>query len=173
MLHHRGRPLLLSVSVALGLVTMLGLSSCSSDGSDGATPTTKTGGDVSEPGGDDTDSAAGGGSARVTIGEDTWEFAPVVCGFGEEETGVEGAVFNLSAGKDKINLYAAAEPGRNYFELSDLGALGDDDGLSWMTADEPDFEVDGRNLSGTFDVVSTGSDSIQVTESAEFEAVCP
>ena len=182
MLHRRGRPLLLSALVALGSMTSFGLSSCSSDGGDNAAPTTAADTDATQPSGDDTGDAAaggtpsdasGGGTARITVGEDTWEFEQVVCAFGEEGTGIPGAVFNMAASKDRISLYAADEPDRAYLELTDLDTMDDDDGLSWTTVDDPKFAVDGRKLAGSFDVVHLGVDGSQETQAAQFEAVCP
>lgn len=178
MLHHRRRPLLLSTLVAVGLVASFGLSSCSSDGSDAKAPTKEADSSATQPDGDDTggDAATGeaggsGGTARITIGDETWEFEQVNCGFGEEETGVEGAVFNMAASKDRISLYAADEPDRAYLELADLDTA-DDGGLNWTTVGDPVFEVDGRQLSGTFDVVHMGDDGSQDEATAVFEADC-
>lgn len=179
---HRRRPLLVSTLVTVSLMASLGLSSCSSDGSDGAAPSKGSDPEATQPDGDRTldgpdDDAASqpggsaGGTARITVGDQTWEFDQVACAFGEEETGIEGAVFNMAASKDRISLYAADEPDRSYVELADLDEM-DDGGLNWFTTDDPGFAVDGRTMSATFDVVHLNDDGSQDTATAQFEADC-
>ena len=180
---HRRRSLLISSVVTVGVVASLGLSSCSSDGSDGAAPAKGTDAMTTAPDGDSTveddkiedvtgqPGIGGGGTAKITVGDETWEFDQVACAFGEEETGIEGAVFNMAASKDRISLYAADEPDRSYVELTDLDAV-DEGGLSWFTTEDPGFEVDGRTMSGTFDVVHLNDDGSEDTARAQFEADC-
>ena len=51
----------------------------------------------------------GGGSARLVVGDQSWEFARVLCAFGEEQIGAEGAEFVLSSLQDGLQLYVLAD----------------------------------------------------------------
>lgn len=56
---------------------------------------------------EDMQASVGGGSATLTVGDQTWTFDSVLCAFGEEQTGQEGAEFNLSAIQNGLQLYAS------------------------------------------------------------------
>lgn len=92
---------------------------------------------------------SGAATASLTIGDHSWEFGQVVCAFGEEETGVEGAVVNFSARNGSLSLYLAAEADGNYIELSDLDDL--ENGVNHTTmgvgAPNPVIEVVDRSIS--------------------------
>ena len=51
----------------------------------------------------------GGGGATFTANGQTWEFSSVLCAFGEDQIGQAGAVFNLSAIADGVQLYASID----------------------------------------------------------------
>jgi hypothetical protein len=53
--------------------------------------------------------SAGGGGATFTANGQTWEFPSVLCAFGEDQIGQPGAVFNLSAIADGLQLYASID----------------------------------------------------------------
>jgi hypothetical protein len=93
-------------------------------------------------------SSGGTGSATITIGADSWDFANVRCGFGEEGTGVPGAIVNAAATQNGLSLYVADDGGGDsYIELSDLNDP--DDGLNWSTrgaSDTPTVTVDGKRV---------------------------
>lgn len=139
----------LVAALAAGLI-LFGTVGCSSDGSGSeaeekpAAGDTATGGTV-----DDAGDRAGSGRATVVIGDETWEFDQVTCAFGEEETGVEGAVVNFSARNGSLSLYLAAEADGNYIELSDLDDL--ENGVNHTTmgvgAPNPVIEVVDRSIS--------------------------
>ena len=51
----------------------------------------------------------GGGSARLVVGDDEWTFDSVLCAFGEEQIGQEGAEFVLSSIQDGLQMYASID----------------------------------------------------------------
>lgn len=61
-----------------------------------------------------------GGSATLTVGDQTWEFQTVICAFGEAQTGQEGAEFILSAIEDGMQLYATIDSWGHRVSLDDI-----------------------------------------------------
>lgn len=51
----------------------------------------------------------GGGGATLTANGQTWQFDSVLCAFGEDQIGVAGSVFNLSAIANGLQLYASID----------------------------------------------------------------
>ncbi len=106
----------------------------------------------------------GAGDATITIGDETWKFDSVGCGFGEEGTGVSGAVVNVSATKDRISLYVADDGDDDrYIELADLDDP--DEGMNWSTqslnGDVPDIVVEGKRVTSETTFYSdTGGESL-------------
>ncbi|MEZ5244328.1 MAG: hypothetical protein R2707_04460 [Acidimicrobiales bacterium] len=62
----------------------------------------------------------GGGSATLTVGDQTWTFDSVLCAFGEEMIGQEGAVFNLSSIQDGLQMYASIDSFGHSLSLNDI-----------------------------------------------------
>lgn len=115
--------------------------------------------------GGDTD-ATTDGSIVVEIGGRTWELDQVTCGFGEEETGVEGAELNLAAGDGSVSLYVAVEPDRTYIEFGEPESV--DGGTSYTTlgvgSPDPDIQIDGRSINATvafYDQSDFGADPVE------------
>lgn len=116
-----------------------------------------------------------GGSASVTIGEQTWDFDGVLCAFGPEEIGQEGAEFVLSAIGDGLQLYVSVDAMGHYVSLNDIENF-DDPTLSWEadqdSSGEGFVQVEGKEVSGaaTFiDYLSEGWDEVE----GSFEGSCP
>lgn len=102
-------------------------------------------------------SRAGFGRARITIGDETWAFEGVTCGFGEKGTGVSGGIFNASATAKGFALYVANDGGNDsYIKLND-----DNDpefGENWTTQDGeplPVINVDGKKVTAKAVFTST------------------
>ncbi len=68
----------------------------------------------------DLQESEGGGTATLTVGGETWTFGSVLCAFGEEMIGQEGAVFNLSGIQDGLQLYAATDSFGDLVSLNDI-----------------------------------------------------
>lgn len=69
-----------------------------------------------------TQASEGGGGATLTANGQTWEFSSVLCAFGEEQIGQPGAVFNLSAIADGLQLYVSIDNSgeSNSLSLNDI-----------------------------------------------------
>ena len=79
-----------------------------------------------------------GGSASITVGDETWAFDGVLCAFGAEETGQEGAEFNLSAIADGLQLYISIDEYGHTVSLNDIENF-ENPTVSW----ESDMSADG------------------------------
>jgi hypothetical protein len=62
--------------------------------------------------------SVGGGGATLTADGQTWEFSSVLCAFGEDQIGQPGAVFNLSAIADGLQLYVSIDDSGDSHSLS-------------------------------------------------------
>ncbi|MDO5735515.1 MAG: hypothetical protein Q4P15_03475 [Propionibacteriaceae bacterium] len=88
--------------------------------------------------------AEGGGRATFTAGDTTWEFDSVLCAFGEEAIGQEGAEFVLSSVKDGVQLYLSIDSYGHSMSLEDVKDF-DNPSVSLSQADS---SVDFFNLTG-------------------------
>lgn len=114
--------------------------------------------------------AAGGGSATLTVGDQTWTFDRVLCAIGEEETGQEGAELVLTSLQDGMQFYVAIGPGGHSVTLDDIEDF-DNPSVSLATwAQDPFIEIDGKNVSGQMTIADdlTGQDL-----EGSFEGTCP
>lgn len=101
--------------------------------------------DAAGAGGAEAAGGSGAGSATLTIGDHSWEFESVVCGFGEEEIGAEGAEFALQASSGSAMVYAAVDADHTYIEFNDSSPA--DPALAeFITAIEPTIEIDGTSI---------------------------
>jgi len=114
------------------------LAACGGTGGEGPAATLATGAGGDEPvvttGGEEIPAEAplpgsqeepvlpgsGSGSASITIGGETWQFDNVLCAFGEQEIGQEGAEFVLSAIEDGLQLYATIDSYGHSVSLDDI-----------------------------------------------------
>lgn len=164
----------LAVAVALLLAVA---TACSDD--DSATPAPDLPADdmaavddAADAAEDDAASAppATGGSATLVIGDDTWRFESVMCAFGEDEIGIEGATWNMAARDGSLSLYAAIDADDDvYIELGDLG---DDEAPNLMTVGAVEIVLDGTSASGSGTFVDINGDT-GVELPGTLEAVCP
>lgn len=119
--------------------------------------------------------AAGGGSASLTVGGDTWDFASALCAFGEEMIGQAGAEFNLSAIQDGLQLYLSIDSYGHSASLKDIEDY-ENPSVSLDTEFGPSegsefIEVNGNQVSGEAEFVDGASDPPQ-TVPGSFEATC-
>lgn len=177
---HPFGPLRSRTLVALGATVALtfGVAACSGDDDDATTPansgnaSTAPADDRSEGGeggeGDAPDLPATGGSASLTVDGQTWEFTSLQCAFGEEETGIEGAILNMAARNGPLSLYIALEPDGDYIEIADI----ETDDLNLMSDGNVDATVDGKNVTATANFL----DHVEYTGEAlpgTLELTCP
>jgi hypothetical protein len=131
---------------------------------------------------EDVQDAQGGGSATFTANGQTWEFPSVLCAFGEDQIGQPGAVFNLSAIDNGLQLYASIDDSGAVHSLS-LNDIEDFENpsvsLSMNSLLAGAFGVptefltlDGTEVTGS--VVMIDDTTNQPTDApAEFSATCP
>ena len=116
-----------------------------------------------------------GGSASVTIGDQTWDFDGVLCAFGPEEIGQEGAEFVLSAIGDGLQFYISVDAMGQFVSLNDIENF-EDPALSWEAdqdaSGEGFIQVDGKDVSGEATFIDYISESWDEVEGS-FEGSCP
>jgi hypothetical protein len=114
--------------------------------------------------------AEGGGSATITAGDETWTFDSVLCAFGEEETGQEGAEFVLSSIQDGLQFYISIDDFGHSVSINDIEDF-ENPSVSLSSVGGEDFiTLDGKDASG--EVTMTEDDGTGAVE-ASFEATCP
>ena len=115
----------------------------------------------------------GGGSATLTVGDQSWTFDSVLCAIGEEEIGQDGAVFVLSSLQDGIQLYLdITEQFGHSASLSDTSDFENPSVSLDSTGPYTDIILDGTSFTGTGEFLDS------TTESAErapgtFSGTCP
>lgn len=118
--------------------------------------------------------AAGGGSATVTIDGETWEFDSILCAFGEEEIGQEGAELVVSATADGLQFYVSVDSFGDSISLNDIEDF-ENPSVSWDASEfggaEVTIEADGKDVTGSSD--SFISEVTDTQASGSFEATCP
>ncbi len=126
--------------------------------------------------------AEGGGGATLTANGQTWEFPSVLCAFGEDQTGQEGSIFNLSAIADGLQLYVSIDDSGASHSLS-LDDITDFENPSVSLSVDPftaaaagaseDFlTLDGKSVSADV-VMIDGITGMPTAEPAQLTATCP
>lgn len=116
--------------------------------------------------------AVGGGSATLTVGDQTWTFDSVLCAFGEEQIGQEGAEFNLSAIQDGLQLYASVDSFGHSVSLNDIQDFENPSVSLDAFPGDAEIVLDGKNVAATASFVDSTSDSFEGVEGS-LEAACP
>ncbi|HSO69772.1 MAG TPA: hypothetical protein VLQ67_09060 [Arachnia sp.] len=114
-----------------------------------------------------------GGSASLTVGDETWDFDGVLCAFGPDEIGQEGAEFVLSAIADGVQFYLSIDEFGHSASIHDVQNF-EDPTVSWdsdMSADGF-ITVSGKEASGEVGFVDYESDLMESVPGS-FEATCP
>jgi hypothetical protein len=122
----------------------------------------------------------GGGGALLTVGDESWSFDSVLCAFGEEEIGQEGAEFVLSAIQDGLQLYVTIDGFGQSVTLDDVEdfqnpSVGLSDAYSYgaATGDTDFIQVDGNSVTVSAPFVDTLGDSLGEPVDGTLEATCP
>lgn len=126
-------------------------------------------------GGSDVSAAAGGGSATLTVGDQTYEFDRARCAFGSEETGRDDTEFVLSAIQDGLQLDATINTRFGHVvSLDDIEDF-ENPRVGWSAGGPGSdageiIQVDGRRVS----VEATFTDEVSGdTAEGTLSAVCP
>lgn len=121
----------------------------------------------------DLQESQGGGSATFTVGDQTWTFDSVLCAFGEEMIGQEGAVFNLSSIQDGLQMYASIDSFGHSVSLDDITDFANPSVSFASSFDAGEFiELDGKNVSAETGFMDNTSDNFDQTPGT-FTATCP
>lgn len=121
---------------------------------------------------EDLQEAVGGGSATLVVGEQTWTFDGLLCAFGEEQIGQEGAEFNMSAIQDGLQLYASIDSFGESVSLNDIEDFENPSVALEAFPGDAEIVLDGKNVSATASFVDDTSDSFEKVEGT-MEATCP
>jgi hypothetical protein len=113
----------------------------------------------------------GGGSARLVVGDDEWVFDSVLCAFGEDEIGQEGAEFVLSSIQDGLQLYASIDSFGHSITLDDIEDF-ENPSVSLGSEGDEFINVDGSSVSAAAEFTDFTSDDLTTTPGT-FEATCP
>lgn len=124
--------------------------------------------------------AVGGGGATLTVGDHTWSFDSVLCAFGEDQIGQEGAEFVLSSLQDGLQLYVSVDSYGHSVTLDDVSdfenpsvSLAANSFSASMAGESDQFiEVSGKDVRATApftDGTSEGAETVTGT----LEATCP
>ncbi len=124
--------------------------------------------------------AMGGGGATITVGDTTWAFDSVLCAFGPDEIGQEGAEFVLSSLQDGLQLYVSIDSFGHSVSVDDISdfqnpsvsLIADKFTASATGAPEEFVELDGKEISATSLFVDGTTDDLTPIE-GELEATCP
>lgn len=126
--------------------------------------------------------SVGGGGATFSADGQTWEFPSVLCAFGEDEIGQAGAVFNLSAIADGLQLYASIDDSgaAHSLSLNDIEdfenpsvSLSIDTFVAGMIDAPTEFlTLDGKSVSANV-IMLDDITSLSTNAPAELSATCP
>ena len=115
--------------------------------------------------------ASGGGSATLVVGDQQWLFDSVLCAFGEDQIGQEGAEFVLSSIQNGLQMYASVDSFGHLISLDDIEDF-ENPSVSLSSTGDAKISVDGKNVlfEGEFlDGTTDSFDSVTGT----FSAICP
>lgn len=114
----------------------------------------------------------GGGSATLTVGDETYRFDSVLCAFGEDEIGQEGAEVVVSSLQDGTQFYVSVDSFGHSVSLNDIENF-EDPSVNLSTFGADDFiSVDGGTVSGDASFVDGTSDAFEEIPGS-FEVTCP
>jgi hypothetical protein len=126
----------------------------------------------------ETQEQQGGGSATLTVGDQTWTFGSVLCAIGEDQTGQAGAEFVLSAIQDGLQLYASIDSFGHNVSINDIAEYENPSvALEAGFFETEDFIVlSGKNVTATASFVDTSPgyefESLEGVDGT-LEATCP
>lgn len=110
-----------------------------------------------------------GGSASLTVGDETWDFDGVLCAFGEDEIGQEGAEFVLSAIADGLQFYLTIDSFGHSASINDIENF-ENPSVSWESETDGFITLSGNDASGESSFINY--DTME-TADGSFEATCP
>ena len=115
--------------------------------------------------------AEGGGGAVFVVGDEEWTFDSVLCAFGEDQIGQEGAEFVLSSIQDGLQVYATIDSFGHSVSLNDIENFADPSVDVGSTGDGF-IVIDGKTISAEADFLDGTNDEFE-TITGTFTATCP
>ncbi len=114
---------------------------------------------------------SGGGSGTLTVGDQTWTFAPLLCAFGEDEIGQAGAEFVLSGLQDGMQMYASIDTFGHLVSLDDIEDF-ENPKVSLQNVGDGVIMIEGKSVSAEMDFIDNTTDDASATPGT-FTATCP
>jgi len=100
--------------------------------------------------------ASGGGSATLTVGDQSWTFSSLLCSFGDED-----AEFVMSSIQDGTQLYASIDSFGHYVSLDDVSDFENPSVSIDSTGSYTDIVLEGKNFSATGEFLDGTTDSFE------------
>ena len=130
---------------------------------------------------EDTQEAVGGGGATLAVGDESWTFDSVLCAFGEEEIGQEGAELVVSSIQDGLQLYVSIDQFGHSITLDDVedfenpsvSLLAGSPVTSLGGGEEEFIDVDGKDVTAEAQFTDALSDDLNAMTPGTLEATCP
>ncbi|MFT7602110.1 MAG: hypothetical protein ACI8TP_005076 [Acidimicrobiales bacterium] len=119
----------------------------------------------------DQQAAQGGGGAVLVVGDDEWTFDSVLCAFGEDQIGQEGAEFVLSSIQDGLQMYATIDSFGHSVSLNDIEDF-EDPSVDLGSTGDGFIIVNGKDINAEADFRDGTSDGFE-TVTGTFTATCP
>jgi hypothetical protein len=159
----------LALTAATGFSLML--SGCGGDAEEAGSAPQTSASDLAG-GLEDAQDQAGGGSATLTVGGETYSFDGALCAF-DSETGNEDFDFSLSAIGGGMQL--SVDSGPTYGDNITLDDIEDFDNPSvgWSSDGDGFLTIDGLNVAAETDFVDTTDETLQTKEKGKLVATCP
>ncbi|MGI9603227.1 MAG: hypothetical protein ACR2QE_15170 [Acidimicrobiales bacterium] len=128
-----------------------------------------------------TQATQGGGGARLVVGDQEWVFDSVLCAFGAEEIGQEGAEVVVSSIQDGLQLYASIDAFGHLVSLDDIDnfedpsvSLSADRFNNELTGNPTEFiVVDGKKVTADTFFADSSADPGTEPTAGSLEATCP
>jgi len=118
-----------------------------------------------------TQAAQGGGSATLVVGDQEWTFDSVLCAFGEDQIGQEGAVFVLSSIQDGLQMYASIDSFGHNVSLDDIEDF-ENPSVGLEAFGGEFISLDDKSVNAQAEFTDSTSDSFETTPGT-FTATCP
>ncbi len=113
----------------------------------------------------------GAGSARLVVGDQEWTFSAVLCAFGPDEIGQEGAEFVLSSVEGGLQMYVSIDDFGQFISLDDIADF-ENPAVGLGSSGNVTINIDGKTITAEADFIDgTAADSTPIPGS--FEATCP
>ncbi|MEQ8717614.1 MAG: hypothetical protein RIE08_08365 [Acidimicrobiales bacterium] len=116
----------------------------------------------------------GGGGATLTVGGETYTFDAVVCAFGPDEIGQEGAELVVTGITDGLQLYVSIDSFGHSVDLQDIEDFENQrvslSALPFLNSEEF-IQVDGKNVTAEASFIDDTNNGAEVD--GTLEATCP